>query len=354
MNKGPYSVVLTLLLISPSAWSDTYQVTLPNCGDPGSGGLAYAIQQANDNPGTDTIEIAAGLTISGSCGPQGGLNESALEITESLVIQGNSGLFHGANAYINASTGNTNQIDPGSCPSRSSNFLVIDYSPSLFMIGQFDSDNTGIDVTIEDFSVDSVSQLASVRDGAKLTLRNVNATDVRDLQACTRSVIEAFGDADLVLENVYMKGLNTFDDPRPVGHIQGVSGKLEIYDSEFYTSLGRYAISWKDGDVDIVSSAFTSFGGLFFLGGNMKVVNSLFLPAPLSRDLSFTDGVSALANSEIELTASTFVYSVNECKPPPSLECVYNTDVPTPTFRSGNGSAIVFNQSVLHVQTISP
>jgi hypothetical protein len=226
------------MLLSPTSTvlAATYQVTSPNCGAPG--GLAEAIQQANINPGPDTVQIAAGLTISESCGALGLRGDSALQITESLVIEGNSSLFHGLNQYINTATGGSNELDTGtSCPGSSESiYWVAGETSSLFMIGQRDNDNTGVEVTIEDFSVDSVSQLASVRDGAKLTLRNVRATDVRDVQSCTRAAIEAFGNANLVLESVYMTGLTDFSD-LPSGHIKGQQGKLEIYDSVFHSSL---------------------------------------------------------------------------------------------------------------------
>jgi hypothetical protein len=343
-------LVCSALLGTLPAMADTFYVTSSQCSGPD--GLYEAIQLANATPGTDIVEIDAGLAISGDCPDPPNIDDSSLQITESMTLRGNFSQFHGFNRFLDTK-GRVDPID-GECPTSGQsgdNFIIVGVSPSLFMIGQRDTDNSGIEVTIEGMTVDRVSQLANVRDGAKLTLRDVTANWIYDVMYCNRSTIEAFGDADLVLERVLLDRLTNFR--LGAGAISGAEGRLEIYDSKFDRSIKRYAVVWA-GDADIVSSFIENSGGLRASGsGTMRVVNSLIIPTEFDPDLVYTDGFAVIGGGEIRLQASTVVYNVNECEPfNVSAECVTDYFPSTATFQARQGGTIAFEESVLHVQTL--
>jgi hypothetical protein len=101
-------------------------------------------------------------------------DDASINITDSVVIKGSGSNYVGLNTYVTPG-GVINPLDTSEvCPSSiSSGFLVIGVSETLFQIGIRGANNNGIEVSIEDMSVSKVSQLAQIRDGAKLTLRNI-------------------------------------------------------------------------------------------------------------------------------------------------------------------------------------
>lgn len=344
-------LILAALVFAIPSVAATYQVTSSSCS--GVGSLNEAIQQANANPGDDIIEVAAGLIFSGRCGTPASSDGSQLQVTENLLIRGNSAIYVGENSYVSSS----GAVDPivSDCPTSSSFTGILGgIGVSLFMVGERAVDNSGVELTIENLTVSKVSQLAQVRDRAKLTLREVNAIDIRDVDTCRRPAIEAFGAADATLENVTFLRATNFEFDAPSALVLGNSGKLEVYNSMFDGAVGRYAIAW-GGDADIVSSFFENSGGLWNYGtGNMRVINSLFLPTDgIVVERRYTDGFVSSGGGAIQLEASTILYSVIECKPFPSLSCVWRDGISTATFQALSGT-IGFSESVLHVQTLDP
>ena len=120
------------------------------------------------------IQLLAGPAIlTETCQSPALDDDSTFQITESVTIEGNSTLLHGANLWI-SDTGIVNRFDTGGeCPRHP--YVLGGISFSLFMIGERNTNNSGIEVTIENLVVDNVSQLGNVRDGARLTLRGVTA-----------------------------------------------------------------------------------------------------------------------------------------------------------------------------------
>lgn len=91
------------LIMSNSTWAATFNVTSDSCS--GTGSIADALQQANANPGPDTIEFTPGLTIrvtDGACGVSG--NDPSFHlictVTDDLIINGNGALLEGDGRWI--------------------------------------------------------------------------------------------------------------------------------------------------------------------------------------------------------------------------------------------------------------
>ena len=351
-----YAVVFVCTIAMAPAYSATFSVTQSSCGG-GAGSLSQAVRDANASPGQDIIEISAGLTIQANCdmGLSGYNDESGLLVTESLIIRGNGAVFHGSNNYISNTSGNVNEADTGGvCPRDRAGYSVVGISESLIQVGQRNIDNSGVELTLENMRVDNVSQLASIRDKAKITVRNVHASNIRDLELCTRGVVNAYGDADVTLENVTIEGATDFKTVVPNAVIAGDAGKLEIYDSLFEENPANYAVAWF-GEADIVSSRFLDSGGLWVGGSeSFDVINSLFVPASAALNTRrYTDGFLKTDTGTLTFDASTVVYQLNNCQDfPASLYCNWSGGEPSLAAFQARGGTIDFQQSAIHVQSI--
>lgn len=344
--------------ITHVAEAATFTVTEQKCYG-GAGTLSQAVRDANTNPGHDVIEISPGLILESYC-DNDGTKEQELVILESVTIKGQGGAIHGVNAYIDIN-GDLSELDTGGfCPVRFP-FTLIGSSRGLFQVGQRNVDNSGIELIVEDLTIYNLSQVARVRDGAKLTLRRVDAIDIRDLQFCSSPVIAADDDADVTLENVRIGQSTDFARTVPNAIVYGEDGKLEIYNSWFSLNPTRFAVAW-GGDADIVSSRFFNSGGLWLTGaGTMQVINSLFLPETISAHRRYQDGFLVSLGGTMRFKASTVVYHVNDCRPflgdtpGTSGDCNWNGGEPSDAAfqaRSSSGR-IELIQSAINVQTIA-
>lgn len=323
--------MLFFILWPLTSYAATYTVTEQSCGG-GAGTLSQAVRDANANPGADVIEILPGLVIDAFCDMATLPDDPGLFILESVTIKGQGSTIHGSNKYINDANGDFNPLNTGGkCPfSSASGYSVVGISRGLFQVGQRNVDNSGIELIVEDLTIKQVSQVSGVRNGAKVTLRDVEAIDVRDVENCSRPVVEAFGDADVTLEDVTISKSTDFNSILPSAVIAGRDGKLEVYDSLFDLNPTRYALAWSDGDADIVSSRFINSGGVWLTGnGTMQIINSLFLPESISTDRRYQDGFLVGGSGTLRLEASTVIYHVNDCSPFPSLDCNWSGGEPS-------------------------
>ena len=348
------------LLAAATAWlmaqpvaAATYDVTETVCGAD-TGGLLWAIQQANANPGPDVIDIQPGLEISGCPYPYGtGTDESSLVITDDLTILGNGATYRGINFFANLQ--GKLQLVRRDCPDQAAGEKIFALEASLFRIGEYETDNSGLEVTIEALTVTRVSQLAQVQDGAKLTLRDVVGEEITDVESCLRPAIEAFDSADLVLENLHLNGISSYQKRDLTGTIAGGVGKLEMYDSKIEFAYTNRAVSWQ-GEADIVSSFFRSAGALEIVGpGTMRVVNSLVWPIEVFGEMRDNDIFTAAGGGEMHFEASTVLYKVLICDTTPVSECKPLSFLPTEgALQALPGSTMSFKESVVHTQALNP
>lgn len=152
VHKVPGTTTRVLLLLSAIclpqlAMGNTYPVTSTQCTGPGS--IVDAMDLANANPGTDTISIAAGLTIdAGTCPHPPGrfddVNFVILEARESTVIEGNGATIRGHIGWVTLE----GIITPlTACPSARRGDWITSLTPGLINVGQEDQDNSAITVT---------------------------------------------------------------------------------------------------------------------------------------------------------------------------------------------------------------
>lgn len=344
-------VCAVIAFISAASWAADFPVTSSQCTGPG--GLLAAVQQANATPGPDTITMTPGLVIYDDCSFAGPtrVDDSILEITDSVTINANFARFQGHNQFVTT----TGLVTPSiwSCPNTDGS-LITGVSLGLFQIGSRTADNTGLEVVVNQFVVADVSHFAQIRDKASLTLNQTVASRILDIQQCSEPALRAYGSAELTLEEFSLDVYGSYQPTVPNSMISGGTGKLEIYNSVLQTGRRSLAITWAGGDVDIISSKLSNSGGLTFLGGTARIINSLINPAADYTEIRYTDQM-VFSNADVTFEASTILYPTIDCKPFGAGgtnypdDCQWNPDS-TSTIRATNGSTLTFKESVVHVQ----
>ncbi|SET71037.1 outer membrane beta-barrel protein [Thalassotalea agarivorans] len=278
--KLSFSALVFVHLITP-AIAATYNVTSTNC--LGSDSITEAISLANANPGEDTIEISSGISISG-CGPLDPRAPFYLVITDSLIINGNFSTIRGFNDWLTPN-GNLSPLYPDdeSCPSQAVGWKFIGASNGLFQIGEYQTDNSGLVVKVNDLFVEKMSMLAEVEDNASLELTRVFTNKITSLlSSCQAPLIFANPGADISIESsLFQKSKSWSTLPPSVKGMIKNSGsspqsnsELLIKNSTFDANYQKAAIVWR-GDVNIVSSKLYNSGGLFFYDGTANLINSI-------------------------------------------------------------------------------
>lgn len=339
----------------------TFNVTSTECSGPGS--ITDAIQQANVNPGPDTISITPNLqigpVIEGTCGL---LNTDSgsfymATVSDDLVIEGNGARIWGAQYWVTPE-GLTNL--KGDCPS--SRDTIVRNSPGFARI------DLGAELEVDNLTFFNLSAFARVEDGSSLTVKNSLLDNILDFAVpgrCDRPAIWAPGDAvvDITIENSRLiEILNAGDDLGPRNPaffndlvfwgstvIEG-KGKLTIDRSTFAINGG--AVQWRGGTVNMVSSRFGTFSGWMNLygGTTANIVNSA-LEGGLPGGWDEHARIIADDNSTVNIAASTLVVGYSDCPDSstpqnPATFCIGGPGV----IQSKDGSTVNLAQSALGVQ----
>lgn len=310
----PPLVSIVALVTSVSATADTFTVTASSCQGPGS--ITAAIEAANTNPGADTIEFNAGLTVTGitasSCGTTAG-NDPGLfylgTVTDELTINGNGAVLRGAPLWVTFD-GLTNVT--GLCPADLVGAEIVAEAPGFLRI------ETGTSVTINDLAVQDLSAILDLRDSSSTTLNNLSAARINDwFKTCSRSAIEVNdGDANIsVSESSFEQIQNTEPNAgSPSGtvfrgsNIISGTGTLTVQNTEFRSALN--ALQWS-GEANIVSSQFVFSGWVNAYGtGTMNIFNSAFQSRTSPAE---GDSIRASGNAVINLVASSLSAVSNDC-----------------------------------------
>ena len=149
-----FVVLLPLALaVSVTTTADTFNVTASSCR--GAGSITEAIEAANNNPGPDTIEFDADLSVTGitagSCGTAAGNDPSLFylaSVSDDLTINGNGATLRGAPFWVTAD-GLTNVT--GACPADLVGGAVVAEAPGFLRI------ETGSSVIIDDLTIEDLS-----------------------------------------------------------------------------------------------------------------------------------------------------------------------------------------------------
>ncbi|MAL95883.1 MAG: hypothetical protein CME40_12470 [Haliea sp.] len=354
MSIRYFFLITTALLIITTAQVNAAVFTVTSTNACGENSLYAAVTAANLVPGADTIEITPGLVISDNCTYDNELNywDPILQATESLTINGNGAQFVGLNYFFN-NAGDLNPWTQTACPLHDSNVTLAGWSAPLLHVGERNADNTGIEVVINNLIIRNLAQVAEVMDGAKLTLQEVEARDIRDITLCNRAAITA-GDADLTLEQVEIDGAQGFTNIAGSAAIAGGNGKLEIYNSRLSDNVDRQAVSW-NGHADIVSSIFSNAGGLANPGlgfGTMNVINSLLFQENFPMN-NWREHIRAASGATINFQASTLFFDVVNCAD--DLSCLWQPGVePTSAIWATSGATINFVETAVHAFITGP
>ena len=359
MKKGAHPSAVTMLrwlagvltCVCINAQAATFNVTESSCTG-GAGTLVQAVTDANANPGADIINIAPGLSILANCDMIPAPDDDPVEllITDSVTIQGNGSELVGSNGFFQQ--GFFTSLDYKRCPRGNKDVLETHLDYTAFQVGERNVDNTGIEFTLENFTVKNVSQLANIRDKVKATFREVSAVDVRDQEKCNRPAVKGFGTTDITLERFTITQYTNYEPYTvvPNGVIVG-SGSLAIYDSVFIDNRLNYAVVWgapgSGSSVDIVSSSFANSGALSITNANSSIVNSLFY-FQRSINIEATD-LFVITDGTAKLTASTIWYEVLDCPPSSNWVCPGDSTVLKKDAIQAFDATVEFQESVLHV-----
>lgn len=120
--------------------------------------MAWAVEPANTNPGTDTIRVQAGLEINvdvGSTLP--GDNTWLSRTSESVVVEGNNARLVANPSYITSGGQLATKINVAGnpyAPPIGGTDIVTMPGISFAQVGTCQQDNTGIGVTIRNLNAD--------------------------------------------------------------------------------------------------------------------------------------------------------------------------------------------------------
>lgn len=324
MNKALFAILATLGVLggalvataSPAAAS-TFTVTSSDCLGPGT--LADAISQANSNPGADTINLTVDVTgwyLSGCNLPQG--KRMPVRITDAVSINGNAHSIKSAPSWI-AGDGSVNNTSM--CPKNLPGVIFMTDPSGGFEIGTTGTDNTGVDVTITDLTMDGLLNMAVVNDKATLVLDAVRGKNIMDTRSCNNPAIEAGDSASITMRD--SKISNSFNWARTVGAAGvgviagGDAADLTISKSTFENNVDAGAVTWsgKSGStVNIVSSQFANSGGISIIGGPGPVTANVVNTALGFSNFYPADHVVASGNATINLHATTISAAQSKCE----------------------------------------
>ncbi len=354
------AVAALLLGGAQTTLAATFEVTEADC-SVSPGGWQWAVEQANANPGRDTIQIRKDFGP-GNCPHHSGEQYPDFHVTESVDIVGNGFYVLDDPMWINPN----GQVNPlGSCPHTGYDTLISDGS-AFIDIGQRNIDNQGVEVTINGLNMRNLYGVAIVRKGAKLTIENAYIHDIYSVHQfglCDTPIIEADQNVDLTLRNVKFSLITlttgafmATDFPVSIAVIDGGRGGgnlvMDRVTMEEFVGDHATAIRWVDGTVKIVNSQMVSSHGIWLNNAAMDFVNSTYLVGPAG--VLFNDNF-LIDKSTVKFQASTFWWGLtgdpcdrtrpgSQCAPKVTgFYAVHPADVPV----ENSGSNIRFEGSAI-------
>lgn len=289
----PLAVRSATWTVSDSAWGTAAQTN----------SFAWALAQADANPGLDTIEVTPGLAIDVDAATA----ESGLWLTtirEELRIEGQGATLVGTPTFVSSGGSTYNK------------FNVDRFNPSSDILTQaaysFARVDSGVSLTINGLNIDGLNGYLHLGNNASATLSNVSARNAVNYGGAGRSVFEALDQAVLSLTNVVLDRINTDLDtfgPAWEGAIAGTNATLNMIGSRISRAASAAgAVVWSGGVANIVSSFIEDSGGLSVRDdtspGVMNLVNSL---VSVSAQNSNIQRLQALGGGELNITASTIL-----------------------------------------------
>lgn len=309
-------LLLSLICATLNAYgahAATFTVTSSSC--EGAGSLREAIARANASPGTDDIDIQAGLTVNlWSCARPSGVNLTdwyAITVTESVNIRGNGATLDGQLTWIDT-RGNVRPKD--SCPRTDATNLIVTLAPKFLQVGTFQGDAAGIEVTLDGITVQNVQQFAMVRRNGTLKVTNAVATNINDIFDCTNSAF--VGEAGSLMDIRDSRVTFTWAPNAANVPTAAISGNRVVLKRVLMADNRSGAAVNADGsgNSSIVSSRLVASGGVAALrGATVNVVNTAIVRGSFSTSV-WDQLYSAGAGSRLNFIASSYGQLTNGCQ----------------------------------------
>ena len=298
---------LPLLLGGRPLRAATYTVSDSNWGTSATtNSFAWALAQANANPGLDTIRINSGLAIDVD-GATAGSGGWLTTISEALTIQGNGATLVGNPSF--ESSGGTvytkTNVDTFRPHPLGTDILI----QEAFSFGKLAS---GVSLTIQALNSDGLNGFLQLGEGSTASLSGTTARNSVSYGAAARSVFEAKADSTLNLSQVVLQNINPALDsigPAWFGAISGVNATLNMVRSSIsQAAAAAGAVVWSGGVANVVSSLISDSGGLSVSDdtqqGVMNLVNSLVSVAAQNSNIQ---RLQAILGGELNITASSIL-----------------------------------------------
>jgi len=317
---------LCLSGLSGQLHAATFEVTHATWGEPSVvGSFAWAIDQANSQPGPDVINLQPNLEISVDAAfPVQGDKIFLGRLTESVAIQGNGATVVNNPLIITANGGaltKTNPIADRYAPLTATRLdTVLQESLAFLLIGTTGVDNSNVEVTVSDLNLDGLAVAYDVNQNAKLTVTGGEYKDLVNLSVKGKnpSTFVAGRGATLNLIGVKIFDSSPFqayfdftDSFLGFGVIFGDQATVNIQDSEIWNSFAAGAVSVAGGSTNIVSTLIYHSGGVLASNGaDVSIVNSIIdvqsWPG-VGENMTQTMRLLASTGSRIDVLASTIV-----------------------------------------------
>ena len=269
--------------------------------------FAWALAQANNNFGADTISVTPGLAINVDAATEisGGWLTT---ISEALTIQGNGATLVGNPSFVSSggtlyTKTNVDVFRPG--------FDIL--TQQAFSFGKLDQ---GVSLNIHALNSDGLNGFLQLGEGSTASLRDTTARNsVSYGQQVPRSVFEAKDNSTLNLSQVVLENINPelFGiGPAWAGAISGVNATLNMVRSSISQAAAAVgAVVWSGGVANVVSSLISDSGGLSVSDdtqpGVMNLVNSLVSVYAYNSNIQ---RLQAFAGGELNITASSILQDV--------------------------------------------
>lgn len=292
------------------------------------GSFAWAVDQANSNPGVDTIRVQSGLNINvdDAATVQGGSSAWLAKFTESALIEGNGATLVGNPTYVTSGglVGTKTNIlgSPYRDPYAPSD-IPVTAGVSFAIIGEFAQDNSSIHVSVNALNADGLGSIAILEKNSTLRYENANFNNIVNYTGVTgRAAFDSLAGSTLNLDSIHLNRNLPFGDYVEIGSdyaifsgsIAGANAVLNMSNSTISDSYGAGGISWVGGDVNVVSSILSDAGGIQVsdsteMNGVLNFVNSILYVQNGGETLQQTSRILAGVDSVANITSSTILYN---------------------------------------------
>lgn len=309
---------LPLLLGTRPVRAATYTVSDVNWGtSTTTNSFAWALAQANGNPGADTISITPGLAINvdgGTAISPGWL----ATINDQLTIEG-----HGATLV-----GDPKFLSSGGTVYDKYNVDVYrkDFDTILQQAFSFAKLAPGVSLSINALNSDGLNGYLQLGEGSTASLSNAMARNSVSYGVTAHSVFEANLDSTLNLSQVGLERINPdlFGvGPAWAGAISGENATLNMVRSSISQAAAAVgAVVWSGGVANVVSSLISDSGGLSVSDdtqpGVINLVNSL---VRVQAQNSNIQRLQAILGGDLNIIASSILQDVLDNTDHTSSDC---------------------------------